>query len=772
MGGLFGGASTAIQNQNETPLSGLNIQSSANGLPIPLIYGTTRVTPNLIWYGDFTAIAHTSVSSGGGGGKGGGGGGQSTSTTYTYTASFALALCEGQISGITSAWIDKTKVSPSSLFSLFLGTYPQTPWSYLSSNHAGQNLGYQGIAYVAANGYDLGTNSSLPNHNFEVQGKYLLGGGVIDADPKDIVTDILTNALTGVPNAPALDSTTQYSTYCKASGLLLSPCYDTAASAASMLTDLMTLTNTGVYFSEGVLKLVPYGDATITGNGVTYTPTYNTIPNLGDDDFLDDGGNDPIIVKRNAISSSVSSSSDAYNQVTVEYLDRSTDYTASTVIVEDSASIDLYGLRPMSSITAHQIADKNVANAVALLILQRSVYIRANYQFRLGWQWCHLEPTDIVTLTDTVLGLNLYPVRILQIEEDEYGTLTVLAEDAPYGVSSHVVANVPSNSGYSVDYNASPGSISTACLFEPPFSLASGSGLEVWAGVSGVSTTRLWGGCNLWVSYDGTTYKQLSTITSPARLGHLTTALTSTATSPLGVQLDGMGGQLLSASDVDATALNSLFYVGGANQEFMAYQGATLTGVNAYTLSGLVRGAYGSSEAAHSANDPFIRIDDSLAKSGSLDLTLIGSTIHFKFQSFNIWGGGVEDLSTLTAYNYTISGQQATGNSVGGLTATAMTGSSVLTKLSWTASPGADHYIIDQSGDGITWQRTGETKDTTWADSSLFGASTRFRVASVRALAGSWSSSSYLNINYVGMWSSISTTPMWNTTSSTPMWSS
>ena len=768
MGGLFG-SSQASQNQSATPLTGLNIQSSANGVPIPLVYGTTRVTPNLIWYGDFVAIPHTSTQSQGGKG---GGGGSSSNTTYTYTASFALALCEGAVASITNVWIDKTKeTNPSSLFSLFLGNSSQSPWSYLSSAHPGQDLSYPNIAYAAANGYDLGSSASLPNHNFEVQGKFLLGGTVLDADPKDILTDLLTSPLTGVPNSPTLSSTAQYSAYCKASGILLSPCYSTQATAASMVTDLMTITNTGIYFSEGVLKLVPYGDSTITGNGVTYTPSYNTIPNLGDDDFLEDGGNDPIIVKRNAISSVVNSSSDAYNQVTVEYLDRSTDYTVSTVIVEDAASIDMFGLRPMSSITAHQIADKNVANAVALLILQRSVYIRANYQFRLGWQWCHLEPTDIVTLTDSVLGLLNYPVRILQIEEDEYGTLTVLAEDAPYGVSSHVVANVPSNSGYSVDYNADPGSISTACLFEPPFVLASGSGLEVWAGVSGAVSSQVWGGCNVWVSYDGTTYQKLSTITNPARMGHLTTALSATATSPLGVQLDGMGGQLIPASLSDASALHSLFYVGGSNQEFMAYQGSTLTSTNAYTLSGLVRGAYGSSEAIHSINDPFIRIDDSLSKSGSLDLSLIGSTIHFKFQSFNIWGGGVQDISTLSAYNYTISGQQATGNSVGGLTATAITGSSVLTKLAWTASPGADHYIIDQSGDGITWQRTGETKDTTWADSSLFGASTRFRVASVRALAGSWSSSSYLNINYIGMWNSISTTPMWNSVSTTPMWS-
>ncbi|MDR3414221.1 MAG: phage tail protein [Formivibrio sp.] len=764
----MGGGGSSVQTTAPTPLTGVSIQTSANGLPIALVYGTTRVTPNLMGYWDFTAIPQTSSQTSGS--KGGGGGSPSVSG-YTYTASFQFALCEGPITGITNAWIDKTQENPSALFSLFLGTYPQAAWSYLTSNHPGEDLGYPGIAYAAAAGYDLGTSANLPNHNFEVQGKFLLGGGVLDADPKDIITDLLTNPATGVPNAPALGDLTQYSKYCKASGLLLSPCYDTQTAAASMLTDLFQLTNTGVYFSEGVLKAVPYGDETIS-NGVTYTPVLTPIGNLGDDDFLSDGSSDPITVKRNAIATTVNTSADACNQVTLEFLNRANAYIAETVTVQDQVSIDTYGLRPMSTITAHQIADANVAQAAAMLILQRSIAIRATYEFRLGWQWCYLEPTDLITITDTVLGLNLYPVRILSIEEDEYGTLTISAEDAPAGVASHVVGNVPQNGGYSADYNAAAGSVSAVCIFEPPFALASGTGLEVWAGVSGPVDSGIWGGANVWVSYDGTTYQLLTTINGPARVGHLAGMISPTSTGPLAVQLDGQGGQLLAASAADAAALHSLFYVGGASPEFMAYQGATLTGANAYNLSSLVRGAYGSAEAAHYADDPFVRVDDSLAKSGSLALSLIGSTIHFKFQSFNIWGGGLEDLSTLTAYTYTVSGEQATGNAVSGLTATAVSGSSVLTTLTWDADPSADHYVVDQSGDGVTWQRTGETKATTWADSALYGVSTRFRVASVRALASSWSSSAFLNIGYTGMWNSNGSTLMWNANSATHMWSS
>ncbi len=757
MSGLFGSPSTGASDS--PPLATLNVQSSANGVPISLTYGTTRVSPNLIWYGDFTAVPHEASS-------GGKGGDTPTSTSYTYTASFILALGEGPVTGIRNAWIDKAQEDPATLFSLFLGSAPQTPWSYLSSAHPTEALGYPGTVYAAAAASDLGNSANLPNHSFELAGHCILSGSQ-DANPADILTDLLTNTAYGVPNAPALGDLTQYSAYCRAAGLLLSPCYDTQTGADQILTDLMQLTNTGIYYSEGVLKLVPYGDATLTGHGATYTPSLTPVANFGDDDFLE-----PVSIKRNAIPDVVGSSADAYNQVTVEYLDRANDYNVATVVVQDQVSIDVYGLRPMPTVTAHQIADAAVANAVAMLLLQRSVYIRAQYTFPLAsWQWCALEPTDLVTLTDTTLGLSLTPVRILSIDENESGTLSVTAEDAPAGVASHVVAPVPQAGGYSVDYNVAPGAVASVCIFEPPFALASGSGLEVWAGVTGPAGSTTWGGCHVWVSYDGTTYALLTSITGPARVGHVTAAITATSTGPLAVQLDGMGGQMLPASAADAAALHSLVYVGGANPEFMAYQGATLTGANAYSLGSLVRGAYGSAEAIHGNGDPFLRIDDSLAKSGSLPLSLIGSTITFKFQSYNIWGGGTEDLSALTAYTYTVAGTQATGNAVSGLTATAVTGSSVLTQLAWTASPGADHYVIDQSGDGTTWLRTGETTQTTWADSALFGSSTRFRVAAVRSLAGTWSASAYLSIGYVGMWNAVSTTLMWHSPSTTPMWS-
>ena len=65
IGGFFGGAGT-------TPAvapsyTGLQVQTAVNALPIPIVYGASKLAPNLIWYNHFVPIAQTS----GSGGKGG-----------------------------------------------------------------------------------------------------------------------------------------------------------------------------------------------------------------------------------------------------------------------------------------------------------------------------------------------------------------------------------------------------------------------------------------------------------------------------------------------------------------------------------------------------------------------------------------------------------------------------------------------------------------------------------------------------------------------------
>ena len=71
-------------------------------------------------------------------------------------------------------------------------------------------------------------------------------------------------------------------------------------------------------------------------------------------------------------------------------------------------------------------------------------------------------------------------------------------------------------------------------------------------------------------------------------------------------------------------------------------QTATLTSANNYALTTLYRGLYGSAIAAHSSGAQFARLDNAVFKY-DLPAQYVGRTLYIKLQSFNVFGGGVED---------------------------------------------------------------------------------------------------------------------------------
>lgn len=644
MSGLFGGGGQTIAS-SETPLAGFNIQTSAFGKPVPLLFGRNRISGNLLWYGDFTAIPHTTSSSASGG-KGGGGGITTSNTTYTYQTSFALGLNEGPAASINAYWVDKEYHADASVFTKFLGTYSQSAWSYLSSAHPTEALAYRGTAYVAAAAYDLGSSAGLGNHSFDVTGLLPYAAGTIDgADPRDIITALLTSVHygSGFPIG-YLGSWAQYSAWCVASDVFLSPAYETQQEARQAINDLIQLTNAGIFFSEGLLKIVPFSDTAATAHGITYTPNIDPAYELTDDDFLD--LEQPVRVMRTP-------NADAYNQVQIEFLDGASQYNIAIASAQDQASIEIHGLRPMDTIVAHQITDAATARMVAQLILQRAMYTRNVYEFKIGWRYARLEPCDYVTLTDARLELAAVPVRVLSVEEDESGALTINAEDAPAGIHSSPLYTPPGGSGYVVDFSVAPGNVVAPAFFEVPATQAL-SGLAVGIAVTGNSID--WGGCEIWGSNDGTSYAYVGQVAGGARYGTIGSGITAAVGQAPRVTLVGNGGQILSGSASDAANLSTLALI---DNEFVAYTGSALVAANVYDVTLAVRGAHNTVAAAHSGSAPFIRVDDAVAYSDGLDLDMIDKTIYFKFLSYNRYGGGRQQLADVSAYPYTVTGVMA-----------------------------------------------------------------------------------------------------------------
>jgi hypothetical protein len=374
------------------------------------------------------------------------------------------------------------------------------------------------------------------------------------------------------------------------------------------------------------------------------TPVYE----LTDDNFVDEKGNkDPVQVER----------ADVFSLPTIQRItvsSRSNQYSSTPVEARDQSQIEIFGPRVGSTIEANEICDEFVIGPlIAQTILQRELYVRTKFTFKLSWEYCLLDPMDIVTITDANLGLDNYSARVIQIEEDDKGLLAITCEELVAGVSNPAFYASASSSGFQPNQGVPAVPINPPLIAQPPTSLTGGLD-QIWIGASGINGGggSQWGGANVYVSIDNVTYSQVAVLTAPLRQGFLTAALPAAAgwdsVDTLAVNLAESGGTLAGTSQAAAQQGATLSVV---DSEFLAYETATLVSGYAYNLTGLARGQGGSAATAHSSGASFARVDGAVIRY-TLPGNFAGLTLYFKFQSFNVFGGGAEDLSTVAVYSF------------------------------------------------------------------------------------------------------------------------
>jgi hypothetical protein len=642
------------QSTTDTRLNSLQVNQSAYGNAIPLVYGMTRIPMSLLWYGDFIATPHTTRQ---GGGKGGGNRG--SSTTFTYSAALVLGLCEGPIDDVSSVWADKSQYGYTDLgFTLFNGAAGQAAWSHLTTNHPAEAVGYERTAYLANSALELGGSAALPNYTFEVRALLGFGGGIYDAEPGAILADYLGNVHHGA-GFPYLGSLTAYTTYCRAMGFFISPAEVTQREAAEFVRELLELTNTGAVWSAGSLKVIPYADAAVTGNGVTYTPSMSPLFAFTDDDFVAADGADPLEVMRKP-------DAELFNVVRVEFLDRQHQYNPAIAEAKDDNDIALRGERVAQTVNFHAITTAAVARQVAQLLLQRRLYTRNIYKFRVRPDFSLLEPMDLVAITDTAIGVDNVLVRIIETEDGDDENFGITAEEVPIGPASAPVYSWELAQGYAANYGVTPGSIQTPLIFFPPPLLAANAGeFEAWVAASGPNGSGAWGGCDVFVSLDNVKYTYAGSLFGPARYGTLTANLPSEpdpdTANILQVALANTATEILPATQSDADNMRSLLWV---DEEIIAYRDAVLTGVGAYTLDYLRRGRYGTTSDLHLSGAKFAQLDQAIFRM-RYDAGMAGLLAYFKFPSFNVYGGALQSLADVPAYSVTLAGSAVGSRLVG-----------------------------------------------------------------------------------------------------------
>ncbi len=391
---------------------------------------------------------------------------------------------------------------------------------------------------------------------------------VPDADPAASLVDFLTNPRYGC-GFPAgnIGSLTALQNYAYANGLFISPAIVASQAANAYLKDFSSGLNGEFVWSGGLLTFVPYGDTSATGNGHTYSPP-SVIYSLGDDDYLHNQSTGSVGVSSFTSDDPVTCvrkrPSDAYNSLKLEFLDRGSSYNPAIVEAKDDAAISLFGLRPADTKQLHFFCIESAAMTSAQLQLGRQ-QIRNQYSFTVPWYFIQLDPMDVIEVTDAALGLNAQTVRIVEITENqEDWSLSITAEDYLAGSGSAPLYGTQPKAGHTPALNAPPSATVAPVIFQPPVQLASNSGLETWLLTGGAGN---YGGCDIYVSSDGNTYRWLGRQTGTSRVGATTADFPAgpdpDRTDTLAVDLSGSASSLLSGTQSDADLGHTLCYVGG-----------------------------------------------------------------------------------------------------------------------------------------------------------------------------------------------------------------
>jgi hypothetical protein len=575
---LFGGSPKQVPE-----FTGLQVNTSVQVVPIPILYGSPRVHVNLVYYNGFNA---TTVKQSGG--KGVVGGGKGGAGQVEYFATLILAIGEGPIGSPLIIYQDQEVWVPSDYPSngayYYNGSATQTPWPYVASLWPADARSYKNTAYYGFSNAQLDSSATVPQINLVVEGFYrstcplynstitvstgqydqngnpisYIGNialGDADADPGGVIYDFLLNDVYGA-GFPAewLDASTllssalaydpnfgdqAVSTYCQAVGFGWSLAIANAESANSLLGRLCKNIGVAPVWNGAWLRFIPYWDTYASANpgydaanpyGIPrkyFNPYTTPCVNIPFDQILkpQNKEDDPITYSRK-------DPMQVYNTVRVDYRDRNNFFNDNVAEAKDEAHINLIGPRVDNIGKADEFTLGAFAQLSATVQLRRNIAIMREFTWRMSPMWGWLDPMDIVEIPDPANYNSTLVVRVISVEEDDNEDITVTAEEFPVGAQSPSTlgqpATSPPNQGAT---NVPPSPIAPPVIFCPTSAMLTAEAYSVDQIVTGFTATigdifdTNWGGANIWVSLDNVTYTLIGNMNSPSILGSLTQPL-------------------------------------------------------------------------------------------------------------------------------------------------------------------------------------------------------------------------------------------------------
>ena len=501
----------------------------------------------------------------------------------------------------------------------------------MTTKHPDIATGYDNLAYLYGRIFLGEDSASMPSYAVEVRGTLIADN--TDANPAYVIKDILSKI--GLGSYIDEASFADYAKYCANADLLISTPNDAFKQqdkAQAIIANLLELTNTYMFWSVDRFKFAVRDDV----QRAEWQPNKQIMYDLTADDFIPQSGA-PVTVKRK-------DSTEIYNYITVNFLNRANNYEEESVSYQDIASIKKYGVRSVTY-DAKWYHTKERALKYAQMKTRIAQTECNQYTFRLPWKYCRLEPGDLLRITDEAIGIAGQIVMVSEVTEGKDGILNVTAVQRAAGAYSEAKYTVVDDYCYQ-DFNVEPGNTAKPLFIVPPSDLVtSASGCELWIALQGAAKT--WGGCNVFISDKDGNYSNIGTQGINSIYGTTAGTMTADATSAY-IRLNNQRPvELLTGSAQDAANGNTLIWING---ECMSYTRATLLNSNLYQLTGLIRGQYGTTAKAHNYGEDIAVLDGGIYVV-PLTKQHIGRTLYFKFPAFNEFKANGQNLADVDCYS-------------------------------------------------------------------------------------------------------------------------
>lgn len=452
--------------------------------------------------------------------------------------------------------------------------------------------------------YDWFKNASVS----EIVDAAIAGVGIVLAGA--VVTDMLTDD--GVGDGEANQTYTGSAGYVVSSytAPTLPAVITSLCAVAGKTADVSLLDSVPCEFTIGnsnsvsnilkTLSLVYGFDMVDVGTSIKFMPRSATpVKTLSADDFGFTDGTEPL----SRFAASRAQGITLARTVTFKYLSRALDYNQFTQRAE------IYTFEDGQDVTieAPLTLDDTFAKEVAELNLLNSHLERQQYLFPVSYKHLDLECGDVF---DSPYGL----MRVRRVNEQRDGLLELTCveaggEEAVSGTGAvasvpPISTNIPVLIGYS-----------QALAIDPPALGQGDQGVRAYLAVHGYDAPG-WPGASIYISTNnGASYDFAGTQYSEATVGLVALATPSRdytvwdETTTISVQLKT--NSLVSRSALDVLNGKNWALIG---KEVIGFRNAVLTGPKTYTLSGLLRGRYGSEQhvGTHVTNELFTLLDENL----------------------------------------------------------------------------------------------------------------------------------------------------------------